>query len=1025
MNLTDLAAARRIPLIGRHEILLEIERRVKRGGTHLLYFEGEGGIGKTALLEAVLRLGKERAETGSIFARSVARQIVDLYHVDTHSPEGLIRRVIHVLGDEGFAQTIQVREEIDRARGVGNVDLAAERVGLLQKTFLAEFEGLAHEGVLLAFDTLEVLEYEQAGLETEQGLEVARLSTREWLFSTFLCSLKSHVVLLIAGRPGDSGALLAETARQNPFLQFRHVQLEALNLDETRDYLQTIARVEEEQGDADAADRLSSFADERAEIVHVLTAGRPILLALVSDLVAHGWLLPPPFGRSVQELQQQGAGAWWPEIEWALVVRIQESPTPVGDVIRALAWLRMGATPDLLARIMGLTTPDGKWDYDAVEETLAQVTGLTLVKVRPDEGRVFLHDEMYTLLERYVLSQASHEERERVYEAILDYYQDQAEDLRQQIEQVTGLAPGFYARLRRTYVEELHYRLRYRPSLGFAYYFWRAEEALGGLDTELDLMLRAELLRTVKLLQETGTLGELSREELEVDAAVRWGIRSLFFLNDPQGALSLFERVRERWARNAEELGLAWVHLKLYRAVARILRGEERDWREARDLLLEVERECDQALAGPPDAAGTRGFLAWLRSPRAPVEAEAREGQRWRARILKALALNYQGYLDRQQGQYKEAVRHYQASAMLQRRLGMAGLAAVLINLSYAMALIGECHHARLLAEEAERCARRHGQDYTLAVALNVRALVEEYDGHHSVALRFTDNALTIVRGLRAARVRGLIYLTRVRVCRHLIEPGAVYGTGEELFVDQALKEANQAVNLLKNNPPDRVTALIERGCLHREIARRHYEAGDQVAALQAARSAERNLERTVTLAGAMDLSDQQALAWTSLAWLWYYAGHNDEADNALREAARCVPPEYCFPALAQAPGPRRQEARLPFWTTLGEGEMLRANIALDEFLHSDDEEEKSDRLKEAVNHITLGLTYYAQVANQYYELTRAEERLHKRMVQDRPNIGLLHRFARKVATEQGIQQPTRFQEFLDRMFGPADLWTQ
>src|SRR5690606_11920143 len=150
-------------------------------------------------------------------------------------------------------------------------------------------------------------------------------------------------------------------------------------------------------------------------------------------------------------------------------------------------------------------------------------------------------------------------------------------------------------------------------------------------------------------------------------------------------------------------------------------------------------------------------------------------------RILKALALNYQGYLDRQQGQYKEAVRHYQASAMLQRRLGMAGLAAVLINLSYAMALIGECHHARLLAEEAARCARRPGLAYTLAVALNVRALVEEYDGHHTAALRFTDNALTIVLGLRAPRVRGLIYLTRVRACRHLLEPEAVYDAGEEL----------------------------------------------------------------------------------------------------------------------------------------------------------------------------------------------------------------------------------------------------
>jgi tetratricopeptide (TPR) repeat protein len=364
---------------------------------------------------------------------------------------------------------------------------------------------------------------------------------------------------------------------------------------------------------------------------------------------------------------------------------------------------------------------------------------------------------------------------------------------------------------------------------------------------------------------------------------------------------------------------------------------------------------------------------------------------------------------------------------MLQRRLGMAGLASVLINLSYALALVGECHHGRLVTEEAGRWARRLGQEYMLALALNARALVEEYDGHHKAALGYTDQALGIARGLLAPRLRGLIYLTRARANRHLMEDQVRQGLADETEFDGAIKDANHAVNLLKNNPPDRVVALMERGCLYREVARWHYRREDQVDAVQAVRRSQRDLERTLTLAGIMDLAEQQALAWTHLGWLWYYTGQMEEAERALEEATACIPADYVFGERGRLPAMTREgqkdEARLPFWNTLGQVEMIKAQIALDQALAPEEAGAEETNLEQAVRHISLALAYLVQAADEHFELNRAEEGLHRRLLEDRLNIGILHEHARRMAAELGLPQPSRFQEFLNRMFGPAELW--
>jgi hypothetical protein len=154
--------------------------------------------------------------------------------------------------------------------------------------------------------------------------------------------------------------------------------------------------------------------------------------------------------------------------------------------------------------------------------------------------------------------------------------------------------------------------------------------------------------------------------------------------------------------------------------------------------------------------------------------------------------------------------------------------------------------------------------------------------------------------------------------------------------------------------------ALIERGCMLREVARGHHLHQRQEQAARAARSSQGDLERAGMLAAALDLPDQQASAWTDLGWLWYHTGQMAQAHEILRQVYSVIPADYIFTAQGGGPlmakGDRKAEACLPFWIKLGNAEMLKAFIAFDLAQMSTRRGEQEERLNEAAGHITLAL---------------------------------------------------------------------
>lgn len=1009
MKLVELTGARRVPLVGRLEHLQEAERRIGRGGIHLLYFEGSGGIGKTSLLEAILERSQWKGRAETLSGCCVAHEIVDLAQVDVYTPEGLIRKIMEVLGKWFFQESQSLLPALERARLAGDGAAVRHAEQALQTAFFEELAELAKEGVVLAFDTLEVLDQEHDAFQDELGAQAPALSAVRWLFGSFLPALQGNMLVAMAGRSRAVLSQLDLLRDGNERILTRHIELEPFDLDETREYLKAVAQAEGRRGDGEAAARLWSWAEERGELLQYLSGGRPLLLAVVAEMVARDWPLPPAFEKPLEELRRQAMEHWWPYVERALVNRIHQSPAPLGPTLRALAWLRKGATPELLARLLDLRNADGTWDLYKATGYLDQAAQLALVKVRPGDRRVFLHDEVYALFDRYVLQESSEDERSVVYGTILAHYRDLTASLQRRAESPAPVASSVQTLLRQAHVEEMHYQLCYSPPLGFATYFWLAEEALCTGDAEMDTLVRTEFLRTLSMLRETEIfLGSIPREA-SLDMAVRSGARASLLGRDPDAALRILESIRQRWTKQAGKVELPWAHLQLHWALAKIRRASGEDWLDAKSILTGVVEAVDRTLAFPPEN---------------PVI----KARHWRAKITKSLALNNLGYLDHQQGRFPEAVDHLRESAILQRSLGMSTLVSTLTDLAHAMAMTGQFHHARLMAEEAERLAQRRGQTNLLAVALNVRAFVEGLDHHYQVALRYADRALEAAAQLPGDRVSGLGYLARARAYRYLWSSLSEAERARDAgLLDEALASATQAVGLLRSSPADRVGALLERGCIYREQARWQHAQGKKADAAEAAHRSESDLERVTVLAGALNLPREQSLAWTDLGWLGYYLGHADGVEEALQQAYQPLPTEYLFPEQGALPPmaqrEQKKEAALPLWSALGKAEMLKANLALDQALAHSTNGHHQQNLRAAAKHITLSLAYDELVSDSYFELTRAEEGLHSRIVQDDLDIQTFHQYAKQVAEEQGLNQPTRFQDFLQRMFGPAELW--
>ena len=191
----------RTNLVGRDGELQQLKSLLRsRGDRHAFYVYGEGGLGKTRLLEELQRLVPDAG------AGYLTSGIIDLYHTDTHSITDVQLSIVNGLDPnlKHFPRYRRLREEYVRKReqGVDPYRLEHQR-GQLTEVFVEEFNRLALDSrkIVLCFDTVEQLQYQSSAVEDRARVDRAETTRlKPWLLRTL--PQLYNALIVFAGRPG-------------------------------------------------------------------------------------------------------------------------------------------------------------------------------------------------------------------------------------------------------------------------------------------------------------------------------------------------------------------------------------------------------------------------------------------------------------------------------------------------------------------------------------------------------------------------------------------------------------------------------------------------------------------------------------------------------------------------------------------------------------------------------------------------------------------------------------------------------
>lgn len=1016
---TEYVGARAtLKIINRDPQLVEIHRAIQEQLTsRILYITADGGMGKTRLLSEVLaRLAPGGMwHSPSILAVS---DPVDLYHPQTHSIEGLARaiRAVLRLGPGYFAgyERQRMRFERDKYDMAGMLrELSTMREQVAQ-AFLDDLNRLSDDyRLVLAFDTAEKLLYETDTVQKQLELGEEGIAVLPWLLREFLPKLKNAVVL-IAGRPKP--LRLREDLRQALPGRLIEQELSKFEKDDALKYFDAVAEAARQQGQLKTVASITDVRKENREVIWYYTNGRPIMLSLMIDYVVVQDRLLSEVKVSVEEAQSKTGKALeaiQQKIEVDLVRSLQETGRRADDAIRALAWTRRGMDAELLARVLELKTPDGKWDANQAEGLLQEVRDLSFVKVRPADNRVFLHDKMYDLLQQHVLASSPETAKEQAYSAILKYYEEKVKEARAEVERLQRLRyekaerPGeavslaladATTRLYTLMAEEVHYRLRHNAAEGFQTYYRYAEEAFWVNDENLDMQLRNELLEYVAEREKDTKYDGLSRGDVERDAALRWIRRNRMRAKHDE-AIRIAHRLRQECAELLAEGGpLTQAELNSLEGDTLTQRGVELD--RAEKLLRTA---LDILLAFKPED----------------------EFQRWRHNTLLARAHNDLGFLYRVLGRFRDAIRGYQSALPLWRALKEmdAEQANTLNNLAWAYAEVGDFHHAFLRCDDGLDLRQQLGPRAPIAFSLNTIGLIQtRADDPHSARVH-CERAWNIFRDLQQPRGVGLACIALAEALRRSTGRARLYTPEESAeFFRNAEQRAKEAVDIFSDPVKERlrlVEALNELGCVYREWARirKHYDKTavdpDRDTLV---RRGEEALRRAIREAGE-DLLYRGVDAQVNLAWLYYHINDDEKARREAEAAIARVPKKY---HITEEGGlPERSLAEAFYWVQLAKAHLLFGEMVMRKF----QAKKEPTQLEEAAKWYALSLEYNALYGEDFRDVRRGREHIYANfkplnVIAEFPAV---FRGIDRVTEEYKLPKPTRLERFIEESFGPRD----
>lgn len=353
-----------------------------QGRNRVILLHGEGGIGKTRLLQRI---------AAQPFAASdrVCTPLIDMDDTSFHLPSAFGRTIAEALSREGFARYLESLDYYhDAERRQIDLKTIAAHLRQSEDVFIQNYNQFArHKPVVMLIDTF------------DEALDTTEL----WNFFKRLIAELTNTAFIFAGRRVDA----LEPRLKDAQAIVEKVPLVGLAGEEIDDFFAGIVEI----------------SDERKRKLALLTKGNPLLLCLALDCYRHGYWLDQIDQTSVAEIEklvrenrEEAQGLRY-NFEKRLVVAYADIE-PFPAFIRLLSYAPRRINEDIFKKLVHVPAGEGP---DVWWEKLQQLPYLR----RRASGEFFsVHDALRDLIFKHVVPprDPSFAERKKINRKLIECY---------------------------------------------------------------------------------------------------------------------------------------------------------------------------------------------------------------------------------------------------------------------------------------------------------------------------------------------------------------------------------------------------------------------------------------------------------------------------------------------------------------------------------------------------------------------------------------------------------------------------
>lgn len=974
------------PFIGRKDIVSQYIQKLKEGDFSFEAITASYGYGKTRLLKQILKTARKQCRDFAI-----PRQEIDLYHTENHSPEGLAASIVQSLREYDFyfsgrfSRYDELKHKREESRLVGNTrDVQRYTEEMLDECKKALCLLSEERRLLLLFDTGERWIYpEIAGAPFVTNIAPA------WLWLKELCEQLPKGLVILAGRDEIKS------------LGFKSEQITELGLfspSETHDYVSVVAKLYRKKHQKS----FETFSSTEIDRLHKVSKGRPILLAMFLQLVAGG-------NQSIRsEIDNLSADA----LEPAIVRHLMDDPN-VNLFLRFIGRAPKGVDKKLLIEMTGL-------DEIRIDVAIQNLKQLSFVKTFSGSDKLFLHDEMYNILERNIYIPTSNSgdnlEQDSAFQGIYKYYKMRTNEKYRTIGdlyiQYTTIDKSREKRKIWNKIDIAQRELR-NLNIDFAFYRWlrsakRGEDAIEmGLrryyriaheaalnsDAETLLLLRFEIINFIKNIEKQTDISS---------SQWRSFLRGFLFLQNvweiyATGQTSdLPVKIENIFLPNIEYLeGLSSEQKILLSGLLSIWRG----------ICLLYSTKPDYPTADQIFESSITNLKSLFHHP----------SLWWFARTSIALAYRQRAYMYKRQGSFDDASNYYAEAANINRNLDFKFEEAIIRNdWGDTQIILGSLDDGYLNLQDALnlRCNMASGAH----IALSYSTLSRYYFARGA----FADARAYAQRGMNISpRSTALSKISLAEAERRYVTEEFNGPTEKKIAL---LKNAERALfDALDGltEPVRLVDAKLELGCLYRDLLR--FIENDQAREEYIKKS-----EELLTESAKLAFSQKPPIYWriadamANRIWLGLFAQNEDMARCAAEEFAQLnifgfdIDKKGNFIEAVKILSNSQKRPLLQF--------IGKYHVGLGTLLLGKEKKPEKERMGAIAWHWMLGLEYSAKFANSYRGLESARKTIDKkiRTFNQDEELLWLSREIKNAENQEKIKE-----SFLKRMMKKNSFWVE